>query len=49
MPESSQSAQDASRQVGAEELTPRPTAAPKVIKIEDSAVAVKAPTTTGVH
>src|SRR5689334_3328233 len=49
MPESNASAMDASLHVGAAELTPRPTVAPKVIRIEETAQATKAPATTGVH
>ena len=49
MPESSQSAIDASRQVGEAELTPRPTAVPKVMRMEDTAEAVRAPRTIGDH
>src|SRR5690242_18877479 len=49
MPESSQSATDASLQVGAVELTPRPTVAANVIMIEATAHATTAPATIGVH
>src|ERR1700742_1180794 len=49
MPDNSHKAHEASRHVGAAELTPRPTVAANVIRINDSAVAVKAPTTIGVH
>src|SRR5689334_13414377 len=49
MPESSASATDASLQVGAAELTPRPTVAPNVTRIEDTAHATNAPATTEVH
>ena len=49
MPESNVSATDASLQVGATELTPRPTVAPNVINIDDTAHATRAPATTDVH
>jgi hypothetical protein len=42
-------ATEASRQVGAVELTPSPTAAANVIMIKENAVAANAPATTGVH
>src|ERR1041385_7081594 len=48
-PDNSQSATEAPRQVGAVELTPSPTAAAKVTRIRDSAVAASAPAMTGVH
>src|SRR6201999_2154766 len=49
MPESTHSATDASRQVGAAELTPRPTVVPNVIMMKDAAHATSAPATIGVH
>ena len=49
MPDSSHKATEASRQVGAAELTPRPTATANVTRIEDTAVAVSAPAIIGVH
>jgi hypothetical protein len=49
MPDNSHKAIEASRQVGAAELTPRPTVAAKVTRIEDTAVAVSAPAMIGVH
>src|SRR3954464_14794147 len=48
-PDSSHNATDASRHVGAVELTPSPTAAAKVTRIRESAVAASAPAITGVH
>ena len=49
MPDSNHKATEASRHVGAAELTPRPTVAAKVTRIEDTAVAVRAPAIIGVH
>jgi hypothetical protein len=49
MPDAIQRAIEASRHVGAVELTPKPIAAPKVTNIEDTAAATKAPATIGVH
>src|SRR6516164_6779935 len=49
MPESSHKATDASLQVGAVELTPRPTVAANVTNMEDTAHAMRAPATIGVH
>jgi hypothetical protein len=49
MPDNNQSASDASRHVGAVELTPRPTVVPNVTMIEDTAQAVRAPAMIGPH
>src|SRR3569833_1074147 len=49
MPESRNNATEASRHVGAAELTPSPTVAAKLIRMDDTAVAVRAPATIGVH
>src|SRR3569832_901779 len=49
MPESSHNATEASRQVGAAELTPSPTVAAKVRRIDETAAAVRAPASIGVH
>src|SRR3954469_4645849 len=45
-PDSKASAADASRHVGEAELTPRPTATPKLTRMNDIAPAAKAPATT---
>src|SRR5215472_7110126 len=49
MPESTHNATEASRHVGAVELTPRPTLVANVIMIENTAHVVNAPATIGVH
>src|SRR3954465_3833905 len=48
-PDRIHSATEAPRHVGAVELTPRPTAIAKLIRIEETAVAMMAPAMTGVH
>src|SRR3954453_2684060 len=48
-PNSKHKRTDASRQVGAVELTPSPTAAANVTRMRESAVAASAPAITGVH
>src|SRR3569833_276140 len=49
MPESSHSAKEASRHVGAVEATPRPRAVANESMISESADAASAPATMGVH
>jgi len=48
-PDNNHNATEASRQVGAVELTPSPIVAANVTRISDSAVALNAPAITGVH
>jgi hypothetical protein len=49
MPDNSQSAIEASRHVGDVELTPSPTVAPNVIKMDDMAAAARPPAMIGDH
>jgi hypothetical protein len=49
MPDNIHNAAEASRQVGAADVTPKPTVAPNVTNTKDNAVAAKAPSKIGDH